>query len=71
MCRDYGGMLLTDLAPSGLLSPFSYTTQDPLPMGSTTHSGLGLPTPIINQENVLQICLQANLVAIFSQFSPK
>ena len=41
----------------GLLSLLSYRTQHCLPrQGWHTHSGLGLPTSIITQENVLQIC---------------
>jgi hypothetical protein len=31
------------------------TTQDHLPKGDSTHSGLGPPTPIINKENAPQI----------------
>lgn len=34
---------------------------------ATAHSGLGPSTSIINQENVPQTCLQANLMQVFSQ----
>jgi hypothetical protein len=34
----------------GLLSLFSYTTQDHLPRDATAHSRLGPPTSSINQE---------------------
>lgn len=43
----------------GLLRLPSYTTDDYLPMGGATHSGLGSPTSVINQEDTLQTCLQA------------
>ena len=39
------------LAPHGSHSLLSYTTEDHLSKGGTTHSGLGHPTSIINQEN--------------------
>jgi hypothetical protein len=42
------------LAPHGLLSLLSYTTQDHLLRGGTTHSGLGPPPSVINQENAPQ-----------------
>lgn len=44
------------LAPHRLLF---YISQDPQARGSTTYSGLGPLTLVINQENVLQNCLQA------------
>lgn len=47
------------LACSSLLS---YILQDHLPRGGPTHSGLGLSTSIINQENVPQSCPQAGLI---------
>lgn len=40
------------LAPHGLPSLLSYVTQDHLPKGGSTHSGLNPPTSIINEENV-------------------
>lgn len=43
----------------GLFSLLSYTTQDYLPKKGITHSVLGPPTSIIDQENAPQICLQA------------
>jgi hypothetical protein len=58
----------------GLLTLLSYTTQEYFLRhrewngGSTTHSGLGPLTSIINQENALQSCLQASLMEAF--FSP-
>lgn len=45
------------LASHDLLTLPSYTTQDRLFSGSITNSGLGLLTPITNQENTLKICL--------------
>lgn len=39
--------------------------QDHLPRDGTTHSKLGPFTSIINQENVLQTCQQANLMEVF------
>jgi hypothetical protein len=50
-----------------LLSLFSYTTQDYLPRGGTTHSGLGPPTSIINQDSVPHICPQASPIETVSQ----
>ena len=38
------------LIPYGLLSLLSYTIQDHVSRGTTTHSGLGPHTSIINQE---------------------
>ena len=40
------------LALNGLLPILSYVTQDHLPRIGTNHSELGLPTSIINQENI-------------------
>lgn len=45
--RNHGGML-----PMGLLNLLTYTTQNHLPWRGTTHSDRGLPTSVINQENV-------------------
>ena len=47
------------LAPHGLLSLLCYTTQDHLTWTATASSELDLLTPLINQENVPQTCLQA------------
>jgi hypothetical protein len=47
------------LALYDLLS-LCYSTQDYKPRSGTTHSELDPPTPIINEENVPQACLQAN-----------
>lgn len=55
-------MLLHCLAPCGLVSLLSYTTQEHLARGSTTYGGLGPPKPPNNKENVTQTCLQANLM---------
>ena len=49
-----------------LSSPLSYTPQDHLLMGGT-HSGLGSPTLIINQENMTQPFLWPHLMEVFSQ----
>lgn len=43
-----------------LLSLRSYTIQDHLSRCGTSHSGLGPPSSLTNQENAAQICLQAN-----------
>lgn len=45
------------LAASGFLSLLSYSSQDHLPKDAKADSGLGHPTPIINQENIPQTCL--------------
>lgn len=45
------------LAPSGSLSLLPYTTKDHLPMGDTTHSGLGAPRQIISGESMKSIDL--------------
>lgn len=37
------------------LGLLSYTTQDHVPSGDTSPSGLGLPTSMINQENALTL----------------
>ena len=55
------------LAPHGLLNLLSYSTQDYQPRGVPTHSELGPLPSIINQENALQACPQANLVGVFAQ----
>lgn len=44
---------------------FLYTTQDHLPMGGMTHSGLHLPTPIINEESASLTCSQAGGMKAF------
>jgi hypothetical protein len=53
----------------------THTTHDPLPESDVTHSRLGPPTSIINQEKVPQTCLQASLLEAYSQlrflFIPK
>lgn len=51
----------------GLLSLSLYTTQDPLPKGSTIPRGSGIPTSITNKENAPLICLQTNLMEAFPQ----
>jgi hypothetical protein len=38
------------LVPQGFLSLLSYTTQDHSPRSDTTHSGLGPPASVLNQE---------------------
>ena len=45
----------------------SYTIQDHLTSSATSHTELGPPTLIINQENAPQSCLQANLMEAVSQ----
>lgn len=42
------------LSCPNLLSLFSYSTQDHKSKGGTTHSELGMPTSIINEENALR-----------------
>jgi hypothetical protein len=41
----------------------------PLSGDGPTHSGLEPPISIINLKNVLQVCLQANLMVVFSQLT--
>jgi hypothetical protein len=53
------------LAPHGLLSLLSHTSQDCQPRNSITHSDIELPISTTNKENVLQTCLQANLMEKF------
>ena len=53
------------LAPHGLLSLFSYGTQDQLPTGGTIHSELSPSTSLINQEKAQRSCPQANLIEAF------
>lgn len=50
------------LTLQGSLSLLPFTALDVLPRGNTTHSRQGLPTLIINQENVLQPCSQTSLI---------
>lgn len=50
-----------------LLSLPSHIAQTRLPKGSTIHSELSGASSVINEENALQFCLQANLVKAFSQ----
>lgn len=45
-----------------------YSTQNPMPRGSITHNELGPYKSIINQETVLQTCLQASCMEAFFQF---
>lgn len=52
---------------TGLLSQLSYTNQDHLQRGCTAPSEVKPPALIINQENALQTCEQANLMETFSQ----
>lgn len=49
-----------------LLSLLSHLAQTHLPMGSTIHSELACASSVINEENALQLCLQANLIKAFS-----
>lgn len=44
-------------APHYLLSLLVHTTQHHLPRGAITHTGLGLPTSVIDQESAPQACL--------------
>lgn len=53
------------LTSQGLLNLLFSTHQDNMPKAFTTHNGMGSPTSIVNQENALQICLQANQTGIF------
>jgi hypothetical protein len=55
------------LTPHGLPRLLSCTTHDHISGVSTAHSWLDPPTPIINQENAPQTCLQVNLREAFSQ----
>ena len=55
------------LAPHDLLSLLSYATQDNLIRFGTIHSGLDPLTSLRDQENILQIWLQANLNEAISQ----
>lgn len=52
---------------SQYLSSLSYTSYDHQSRTDTTHTGLDPPTLIINQENVPQACLQANLIEALPQ----
>jgi hypothetical protein len=54
------------LAPYGLLSLLSYSTQDHLPRGVTAHRELGPPTLIVFSENTLQFFSTGNLMETFS-----
>lgn len=40
---------------SGLVGLHSSTTSDHLLRGGTAHSGRGLPTPVVNQENARKL----------------
>lgn len=64
-------MLLYWLAPHGLLSFLSHSTEDYIHVhrGSTAHSELGSDTSVICQENTLQACSQANLAGEGGIFS--
>lgn len=53
LSRGYGGVLITGWLPMGLLNLLSYIAQNHLPREGTTHSGLAIPTSIINQEKFL------------------
>jgi hypothetical protein len=55
--------------PVYILSLPSYSTQDHLPSGGTTHNELGPPTSVISQENLPQTCSQAELVESALQMS--
>ena len=63
--RGNGGTLLAGLACSAWLLIAPRTTY--LPRGGTSHSGLGPPSSVINQQNASQSCSQANQVGAFSQ----
>lgn len=62
------GAALTSLLLLTLLRLLACTTHDHLPVSDTSHSGLGPPTLIINQEKNSQ----ANMMGTFSQlrYSP-
>lgn len=51
----------------GSFSLLYYTTRDPLARGATSPSSLGLPTPTVNQEIVLQTFPWASLMEAISQ----
>lgn len=56
------------LAPSSGLAQFAfpYHPGPPAQGGGTTHSGQGPSTAILNQKNVPQTYVQANLIEAFS-----
>ena len=56
------------LAPD-FINLFPYIAQDHLPRDDILYSGQSLPTSIINEENALQVCLQASLREADSQVS--
>lgn len=45
-----------------MLSSIACTNQAHVPRGGATHSGMGPPIPIISQNNLSQVWLQANLI---------
>lgn len=55
------------LASLGLLSYHSSIVLANMPRVGTSHSVLGTPASIRSQENVLQMCLQANQMESISQ----
>lgn len=59
-------MLLTGLLTVTTGSLLSNRTQGHQARGGTTHDELGPPPSITNSENVLQACLQADLIEAFS-----
>ena len=54
------------LALHGFLSLLSCRTQDHQLMDGTTHRGLGPSPSIMNQENLLQVCVKPQLTEAFS-----
>lgn len=55
------------LALCVMLNLLSYTIQDHQPRDSTIHSGLGPPISINNFENVLESCIQTDLMEAYFQ----
>lgn len=47
-----GFLLIRSIRTRATLAYLPYTSQDHLPRGSTTHSGLGPPSPVINRNTV-------------------
>lgn len=67
MKQNHEGALLAGLLPYILLSLLLIQHRTPVPKAGTVPSGRGLPTSIINQENALQIFVQASLMGALSQ----
>ena len=62
----HGGVLLTGLLPHGFLSLVSYRTRDHQTRHHPQWAGL---SPISHEENVLQACLQPDIMEAFTQFN--